>query len=314
MQLKRVFNVLRGIDLKDVSLIIVKDKDSTTRSVITLSNVLKFKDFLSQVEFISSLQETIDILKLSPLYGKYGKSEDLVRLQPEAWQEISKLQSRLFLSISIILNTICDSYKETTECTITLKLPDPRDLDDMINTLKTVQTIFAQNLHNEKIKGVVQIESWETGSFWIDLFVGTQAAVVLVGSIAWAAAVINKKRQEGLIIEEYVKGLKIKNNSLEDIRKGQEEAIQLLIERETHNIQSEHFGDKDPEQFERLKMAIRTMADLIKRGTEIHPSLTAPEQVKNLFPDTKHLESIESRVKLLDNKKDKSEEDNSAKE
>lgn len=303
MRLKWVFETLRRVEVKGAQLAGTPSDSTST----TVTNVRKFKAFVSRIELIPSFRGPVEQLKLTPLYAS---QEDSIRLRNDVWQEVQRLQNWVFSSVSVLLQNLRDAYTETTECTITLKLPDPRDLEDMIKMLEVVQMALAQNLHNEKIKGVVKIESWETGSFWIDVFVGSQAAVLLVGSMAWAAAVVYKKLQEGRMFAEYVQGLKVKNDSLEDLRKGQEQAIQLLIEREARNILVEHFdGEKDPEQFERLKMGIRTMAELIDRGAEIHPALNAPEQVQNLFPDTKHIENLQSRIKLLDSKTDGGEKD-----
>jgi hypothetical protein len=46
-------------------------------------------------------------------------------------------------------------------------------------------------------------------------------------------------------------------------------------------------------------MGIKDLAGLIEKGAEIHPALTAPEDVKNLFPDFTKLELIESKQKLI---------------
>lgn len=46
-------------------------------------------------------------------------------------------------------------------------------------------------------------------------------------------------------------------------------------------------------------MVFYMMAELIGKGTEIHPSLMAPENVANLFPEISKLPLIESRIKKL---------------
>jgi hypothetical protein len=59
-----------------------------------------------------------------------------------------------------------------------------------------------------------------------------------------------------------------------------------------------------------LKLSINTMTELIDKGFEIHPSLTAPETVANLFPDFKsiNLPNLETKqISAGDNADNKSQ-------
>lgn len=72
-----------------------------------------------------------------------------------------------------------------------------------------------------------------------------------------------------------------------------------MIESEATNIYNENFKGDNPEQIERLKHSIKLLSEQIDKGAEIHPALNAPENVKNLFPDTKNIATIESKIKKL---------------
>ena len=105
---------------------------------------------------------------------------------------------------------------------------------------------------------------------------------------------------EARILEKLADGLEIKNQTLEEIRKGVAEQIKLLIESEAKNLASHNFKKSDNhEQIERLKLGIKIFTDLIEKGAEVHPALKTPENVKNLFPDFTKLDSIQSQTKLL---------------
>jgi hypothetical protein len=133
------------------------------------------------------------------------------------------------------------------------------------------------------------------------LFKGT-AAVALVGGMAWAAAVVFKKYQEGKMFEQMARGMKIKNDSLEELLRGLRESIDLLLQNEARSLYDKEFGDTtDPEQIARLKLGIKTFMGLIEKGAEIHPALKVPENVKNLFPDFSKLSLIESKIKQIAN-------------
>ena len=73
-----------------------------------------------------------------------------------------------------------------------------------------------------------------------------------------------------------------------------------MIEAEARALYNESFEGDDNEQIERLKLSIKMLSNLIEKGAEIHPALNQPEQVSNLFPDMKKLNSLESRIKKLE--------------
>jgi isocitrate dehydrogenase len=127
------------------------------------------------------------------------------------------------------------------------------------------------------------------------------SCVTLVGSIAWAGAVIYKKYLEAYAFRQYVKGLEIQAEHLQVIADAAKKKINLDIEAEAKLIQNEYFAGGDSEQLNRLKLSIKESSKLIKKGVEIKPALTAPEKISNLFPKYKPLELLESKIKKIEN-------------
>jgi hypothetical protein len=93
--------------------------------------------------------------------------------------------------------------------------------------------------------------------------------------------------------------IKIKNESLEDLKDQQEVLISNLIDSEARYLEGQSFGKHDNDRLERIKNTIRVFSTLIRRGAEVQPSLMAPESVQNLFPDFSKPLSIESKIPLL---------------
>ncbi|GAI89905.1 unnamed protein product [marine sediment metagenome] len=145
----------------------------------------------------------------------------------------------------------------------------------------------------------MKIEKIEGGSIWIDVFVGSTVAINTIGCLAWSAAVIFKKIQEGKIIEQHVRSLKIKNDSLDDIKKAQKEELDVLVEAEAKSINDKFFKPENNEQIERIKNSIKLLSGQLQKGAEIHPPLEAPENVVNLFPKMPDILGIESKIKQL---------------
>jgi hypothetical protein len=214
---------------------------------------------------------------------------------------IDELSGMAFFAVRFLkaIPTISPSIPKPAEA-FSIKLPCPRDFDDLIKMMSSVQTALGQNVINDKIKGHIKILSWEPGSFWFDIALGSQAAFGLAAAIVWAAAVILKKKKESELLVEKVRSLKIKNESLTDIRNAQKELLDLTVDAEARAVYDEHFGKTlDNEQMARLKHGIKLFSELINRGAEVHPSLSAPESVQNLFPDFSKLSLIESRIPKL---------------
>lgn len=102
------------------------------------------------------------------------------------------------------------------------------------------------------------------------------------------------------MFEQHVKTLELKNEEQKILIDAQKRQLDLLIEAEANNIQNEYYKENsNNEQLERLKLSIETLGKFIINGAEIHPALNTPEDVKNLFPDFKKLDIIESKIKSI---------------
>jgi len=122
---------------------------------------------------------------------------------------------------------------------------------------------------------------------------------MLVWSMVWSAAVIYKKINEGRLLWEQVRGLKVKNDSLEDILEAQKIVTDELKKAEASYITKKYYKENIPENMQRLENSISILSWLIAKGAEIEPNIDSPEEVWNLFPDFKKIDSIESKIKKL---------------
>lgn len=270
---------------------------NTSTPVSTFSNLVNFRNGINSLESTGLLKNETEHIKKS---GIFSTTKDDLTLNINEARKI-KLSMDSLLKIVIALNhTLSEISGTIRENSISIKLPNINDFDDLAKTSNIFHTILTQSIINDEIKGQVKIDSVENGSIWLDIYLGTTSALTLVGGLAWSAAVVFKKMQEGRIIEEHVRSLKIKNESLKEIQEAQKKAIDLMIDAEANQLYSENFSvANNHEQIERLKHSIRLLSEQIDKGAEIHPALNTPEKVTNLFPDMKHLELVESKIKKL---------------
>lgn len=285
MRLSQLNNFINTFDITNSSLKVSFDGE--------ISNIQQFKIFLDYIQPLHFYKEKLSTLYKSALYKT---TNDVISLERKDAILINNIASYLINSFKALSITLPNLVPTQNEYAVDIKLPIPSDFSSLNTTLSILDKTITQVIVNDKINGTLDVNHWEYGSYWIELIVGTQAAVSLVAGIAWSAAVISKKRVEVKIFEEQARTLKLKNDSLSDILEAQKTTINTLINDEAIGLLSKHFNNEDNEQRERIKYAIREFATLIQEGAEIHPSLETPENVKNLFPNYKQLESIESQI------------------
>lgn len=290
MRLKEIQQILSKINFDDIRM----EYDYNSR---TFSNINKFKLFLSIINPISIYDKEISELHESELYQTAQDSIQVTSFQVDTIYSVSNYLVNSASSLLLVFNQLLPGSNNES---INIKLPEPSDFEALVKNMSTLQKSLSQVVVHKDIDGSVKINNWEHGSFWIELILGTQAAVAVVSSIAWAAAVVCKKYNENKILEKTIKAMDIKNESLEDILKSQKEMTKILIEAETNQVIDKHYKDRDPEHVKRVESTIKTFAKLIQDGAEVHPALMAPEDVQNLFPDYTKIESITSQIKRLE--------------
>ena len=294
MKLRSIEYILADIDFKEVRLL-VSNPSATTRRI---ENIDLFKEYVSTVEGLGFFDKEVKALKNSVLYST---SQDSLTVDHKKITQTYGIANYVVQAGESLYRALGSILEIEAENSIGVKLPEPSDFKDLIKSMETIEKVLSQVVHHQDIGGSITINRWDSGSYWVELILGTQAAVTLVAGIAWSSAVVYKKLQEAKIFEEHAKSLKIKNESLEDITKQQKELTSLLIAQESKAIQIKNFKNEDDnEVLERIKHSVKTFAELIQSGAEVHPALSAPESVENLFPNFKKLETISSRIKQIE--------------
>ncbi|WP_339921036.1 hypothetical protein [uncultured Flavobacterium sp.] len=268
---------------------------NANNTLYEISNLKELRVIISELESMGLFESVTKILLDSAIFTT---SNDTIRVQAN---ENSLISIQLNLLKSLIENfyeVLKSTVPEESIDSINIKLPPVNDFDELSKVSREIHVGLTQVIFNEEVNGQTRIISVENGSIWLNVLVGT-TAVTVIASLVWSAAVIFKKIQEGKLLEEQVRGLKVKNESLEDILKAQKAETNLMIQAEAEHLNSEHFKVNAPENIQKIKNSITIFAELIGKGAEIHPALVAPENVSNLFPDPTKLIGLESKIKRL---------------
>lgn len=262
-----------------------------------ISGLQTTRQVLNDIETLNIFETVIASLKNTVILTS---SDDSMNVQRDEAQNIVNLLTLLKTLILNFLDVLKKSVPEENVDSINIKLPPINDFDELSKVSREIHLGLTQVIINEEINGQTKIVSVENGSIWLNVLVGA-TAVTVIASLVWSSAVIYKKILEGKLLAEHIRGLKVKNESLEDILKAQKADTDLMIQAEAEYISSEHFSENLPENIERIKKSITTFANLIEKGAEIHPALIAPENVSNLFPDPSKMVGLESKIKRLAN-------------
>ena len=262
-----------------------------------LSGLANIRSVLNDIKSLNLFYGVVEVLSNSVIFTT-ANDQMMVQIQ-EGRDIVSNLTLLKTLSTNF-LNVLLTTVPEEDINSINIKLPPVKDFDELSKVSREIHLGLTQVIYNDDINGQTEIVSVENGSIWFNVFVGA-SAVTVIASLVWSSAVIYKKILEGKLLAEQVRGLKVKNDSLDDILKAQKVETDLMIQAEAEHISSEHFKKNIPESIERIKNSIVTFADLIGKGAEIHPALVAPENVSNLFPDPTKLIGVESKIKRLAN-------------
>lgn len=268
-----------------------------TTNVLKLTGLNNIRSVLNDLNNLNLFDSVVNSLLNSAIFTT---ANDQMTVQYQEGQLIIANLSLLKTLCTNFSNILLRTVPEEDVNSINIKLPQVNDFDELSKVSREIHLGLTQVILNDEINGQTKIVSVENGSIWLNVFVGA-SAVSVIASLVWSSAVIYKKIQEGKLLVEQVRGLKVKNDSLEDILKAQKAETDFMIQAEAEHISSEHFQENKPENIERIKNSISTFAELIGKGAEIHPALVAPEKVSNLFPNASNLLGLESKIKKLAN-------------
>ncbi len=285
------------------------DSDWASTGNYKIKNISAIKNLVIEIENrnFDFYKNEISKIKKSSIYNTTHEflivSEDENNL---LLRNVNRIVDSL-ISLSKILPRITPTKNENS---FLIKLPQPNNFEDLTKDLTKIQKNINQILIDKKINTTAEINNWEYGSFWIDLVIGTQAALGLLASITWTAAYISKELKKNKEANLYLERIGYGNEHLKTVLETQKVYMEKIYENEILNIQENYFdNEEDIDRNLRIKSTIKLFADIIERGGEIQPSLIAPEKMKNQFPDITNIDMIESQVKRISEKPESKKSD-----
>lgn len=297
MRLREIKNILQKyIPLLELN---TTSRNSNPRTY-QLTNADNIQKGISGLKEIGLFDKYLKILEKQSFYSFTGSN---IMITDNEFKVLSKTIPEIKAIAQGIVDAISQTIDSNDENVISIKIPEPQNFDDLETTSKKLHQIFSQTLLSKEIQGGIRIKNFDSGSYWIDIVASSKEIVGLIAALTWAGVVVYKKLQEGKFLQEKVREMKISNDAIEEIVEQSKKAVNTEANNEANFLYNTFFKGRDNEQVERIKVALKELANLYSKGTEIHPSLNANIEVKESFPDFKRIENVNSKIKKLEQKK-----------
>ena len=225
---------------------------------------------LAQVEIAHNVQR--EIVVSEQMYTAFSTAVSTLRTKAE-----------------LLLNAIRSLLPPDDAHLLSFRLPDEQDLDNIAATMRELQTVLSQAIVNPAIDGEARVVSFDRGSNWIDIIVGSAGAVTVIGQLLRLITSFQLKQAEIAGKREVVRNLALQNDFTEAAERTLEQELATYLDTGVGQIATAAGVGEDNEYRERLKFSMKVLGDLITRGLEVHPSLTAPADIQEVFPKPKEI-------------------------
>lgn len=228
-------------------------------------------------------QEAIDTILSTEVIVQHV--EDSFVVTGETVSRVNSALHEIKAHGGVLLEALDANLEKELPTIIAVRIPDATDLDTVADLLREVKAAIQQLVLNEYVDGEIRLETFDRGTNWLEIAVGSVAALKMLGMVLRMIMDTRLKEAEIALRWEGFKTMKLKNDALASIEEtlGQElsdfKADRLNAVAEAAGIpRTEH------ETRERVKFAASLFTDLIARGSEFVPSGEAPAEAREVFP------------------------------
>lgn len=253
-------------------------------------NNIKLSDFREAICSIKRLNDsglfrsqTQQILSIENLI--LATSEEII-INNNVLNNFANIFNSLKNKIYVLNETLRELLPEQNVDSISIRLPDDINLRTAGQYLIDIEKILSQSLINEYIKGEVKLLSFDRGSEWIDIFLGSGLATSFFFGIVRFYYECKEREIQLRAKEDLVTDLHLQVEYREAIRN----AILKKIEEENEKdfldlLKTGGIPESDHEQRKRIELSTSMLGKMLEAGLQVHPSLNAPNELTNILPD-----------------------------
>lgn len=255
------------------------------RALQKIANIPVFQDFANDILNNEYFQHDSDNFRIPT-----GLCRNLI---PEYTAFLERLQGAL------------QFYEATSNKAVNIgfdiKLPPTKDFSKLSKDIELINRILSQCPYLKADGETIEVESVDIGSIWFKFAVGAVSTSIILSNLA---SVVDKcvKIKSHMITckqqEEQYRTLNLENTILENLIDANKTATDALIKRASEELQ-QNLGKLPPEDAERLNMTLKDLSELMSKGLEIYASIDTPDEIKDLFPTSDEIKSLNEPMKLL---------------
>jgi hypothetical protein len=287
--------------LRDIATVAERWVSSIAFATYERATNVKIRDFRKVIAAAEAIRETgalkeaadrvLNITEISK------HVHDDATVPQQVFDAFAAAVNDLKLKTEALISAIRSVTPSEEEDQISVKLPDESDLDQIAATLKELNKAFEQAVANGYAHGAVTLLGADRGSIWLEILVGSTLAVRVVGALLRIVCDFQLRQAKTAQELEVVRNLGLQNDAIEAAERTLELRLAASLEADVEQIANE-IGAKteDKEYRQRLQYSIKTLSDLVGRGLEIRPSLTAPEGVRETFPSSRQIASVRAAL------------------
>lgn len=214
---------------------------------------------------------------------------------------------------------IIDLYNvsDSTSLELFMKLPDDiSDLKELSTLISEINVSFNMcPILSDKV-GRISFERVEEGSNWLVFLIELSSGLAAASkSLEWFANFIykcNEIRLQKRTIKDkdldiMLKRLQIEDKEYEKLIKKYYDSLQVELRevciKKFKELEFSSDIDITPEEQTKIVHSMKTLIDVLEKGTEFYPSSATDENIQKMFPKQEEFKQIENVKKLIENLK-----------
>jgi hypothetical protein len=299
----RVNEIIHRIKLAKELLIINSERIKERPGAIKLSNLNQQRMAIEMLKPINMFHHAV--MELEKLSVIFLHPEDSIITTEQISGEWANKLNLLHQKANSSLPTLSSLYKTKDELTVSIKVPEVKRLSNLSKFIKELETCLEQMVVNDFIKGKVDLVDYDSGSLWLEICLGSIAAIKVVllasdGYLKTKEKLLEIRKNEKSLEEMNIKS-EAKKLALEDLEEQFTAHKKLII---NSLIKTSEIPKSKHEDIKRLEKSIERIWKLLDDGAEIQPARIDPK--KNDFQMIKPQKILKEIKSIEDGLKKKS--------
>jgi hypothetical protein len=172
-----------ALDKIDLSTPLLSSEPSPVANCLRIRNLNVFRARFLSLDSIPFFAKEKQLVKSSFLFQSVS---DMLDHNVNQVQEMSRILESVRLGAEALKGALASILPAPDETTVIVKLPEAKDLEEVIGFLSTLQRALAANVINSKINGQVAVKSWQPEM--------TEPAITPMNKLNWLPSTTSRRK------------------------------------------------------------------------------------------------------------------------